>query len=209
MQIIRHLVPPLDTNCYLVSDGETLGIIDPGGGEKALIAAIEERPEKPAGIFLTHGHFDHAGAAAALRAHFQIPIFIHELDAPMLENAETSHAARFGFPYAGFSPDVCFKEGDTLPLETISFTALHTPGHTPGSSAFLAENVLFSGDTLFAGSIGNFPFLMAETMHKSFLRLLALPPSVRVFPGHADATTVLKEQKENPFLHYNWELASF
>lgn len=203
LQILR--VPPLGTNCYFVSDGRRLGIIDPGGAADSIIRVIEERGVSPEVIILTHGHFDHAGAAGALKAHFGIPIVIHALDAPMLENEETSHALRFGYPYAGCTADRLLEEGDTVSIGSISFSVLHTPGHTKGSICLLCGDVLLAGDTLFCGSIGRFDRENKETMKESIRRLLALPEETRVFPGHDAETTILRERRTNPFANFDWE----
>ena len=206
MEISAYTVPPLGTNCYFLSDGAHLGIIDPGGAAEALIQEIEKTALTPVGIYLTHGHFDHAGAAGAIKAHFGIPIFIHKEDAAMLLDAESSHASRFGFPYAGCNADKTFEEGDTLSMGALSLSVLHTPGHTKGSSVFRCENVLFSGDTLFQGSIGNFQPEDTPDMQASLARLFALSEDLHVYSGHGDKTDIGTEKRTNPFVNFNREL---
>mgnify|MGYP003298676137 CR=1 FL=1 len=203
MQISVLCLPPLGANCFLVADGKNVGIIDPAGDANTIIEATEGLT--PSGIFLTHGHFDHVGAAAALRTHFSVPIYIHENDAAMVQSAEESLAVQFGFPYEGFTPDILFKDGDTLPIGGTPFTVLHTPGHTKGSACFLHEDVLFSGDTLFRGSIGIFSRENKNTMKDSVRRLLALPEGTHVLPGHEGETTILRERRDNPFANFDWE----
>ena len=198
-------IPPLGTNCYFVLDGKTLGIVDPGGEADHIIDYIEKEGFKPCCILLTHGHFDHAGAAGALKERYTIPIYIHALDAPMLQNAETSHAARFGFPYEGCTADVLLEDGDTVNVGMLTFTLLHTPGHTAGSSCFFGEDVLLSGDTLFAGTVGRFERKDKEALKNSVRRLLALPEDTAVFPGHEGQTTILQEKRTNPFANFDWE----
>ncbi len=203
IRILR--VPPLGTNCYFISADGHLGLVDPGGAADSIIRLVEESGLLPQCIILTHGHFDHAGAAGALRAHFGIPVFIHRLDAPMLENAKASHADRFGFPYEGFAADRLLEDGDTVSIGPLPFSVLHTPGHTAGSICLLHENMLFSGDTLFCGSVGRFEREEKNAMQSSIRRLLSLPDETRVFPGHDRETTILQEKCTNPFANFNWE----
>ena len=205
MEIRMLCVPPLGTNCYFVISGKDLGIIDPGGGEAQIISYIEANGLIPSSIVLTHGHFDHAGAAKALREHFGIPVFVHTLDAPMLKNEETSHASRFGVPYHGFSADKLLEDGDTVSIASVPFTVLHTPGHTRGSICLLHGNTLFSGDTLFQGSVGRFDRKDKPLLKASIRRLLALSDTLRVYPGHGEATDILTEKNTNPFANFDWE----
>lgn len=203
LEIFR--VPPLGTNCYFIIDDTALAVVDPGGAAKELIRIIEEKKLCPAMVILTHGHFDHAGAAGELKSYFNIPIYIHTLDAPMLENAETSHATRFGYPYKGCTADVLLNEGDTVSVGETVFTVLHTPGHTKGSICLLSGNTLISGDTLFRGSIGNFDRENKEMMKESIRRLLSSEDAIEVFPGHEANTTIGIEKQTNPFANLNWE----
>jgi len=203
LQCLR--VPPFGTNCYFIADGTRLGIVDPGGAADSIMHVIEARGYTPEVILLTHGHFDHAGAAGALKTHFGIPIVVHALDAPMLENAETSHATRFGFPYEGCEADRLLAEGDTVSIGNTTFSVLHTPGHTKGSICFLTKDILLAGDTLFSGSIGRFDRENKEIMKESIRRLLSLPEDTRVYPGHDAETTILRESRTNPFANFDWE----
>ncbi|MBQ7036730.1 MAG: MBL fold metallo-hydrolase [Clostridia bacterium] len=205
MELTCLRVPPLGTNCYFIVSGTSLAIVDPGGAADALIQVISEKALTPSAIWLTHGHFDHADAAGKLKAHFGIPIYIHRLDAPMLENAETSHAAKFGLPYNGCEADVLFEEGDTLSVGNETFTVLHTPGHTPGSACFLSGNTLISGDTLFRRSIGKFDRENKDMMKESIRRLLLMDENIRVYPGHEGETTIGEERRGNPFANMDWE----
>ncbi|MBE7025779.1 MAG: MBL fold metallo-hydrolase [Ruminococcaceae bacterium] len=205
MELQVLCVPPLGTNCYFIKDNNDIAIVDPGGDADSIIELIENNGFIPRVIPLTHGHFDHTGAAGKLKMYFSIPIFIHYLDAPMLTNAETSHATRFGFPYTGCQADRLLKDGDTFAVGNATFSVLHTPGHTPGSSCFLSGDTLISGDTLFRGSIGRFERENKNTMKESVRRLLSLDESIRVFPGHEGATTIGTERRTNPFAKFNWE----
>ncbi len=207
MELTCLRVPPLGTNCYFVISGKNVAIVDPGGAAEALIQIIKEKELVPCAILLTHGHFDHAGAAGKLKEQFQIPIYMHALDAPMLENAETSHAVRYGFSYDGCEADVLLSEGDTVQVGDERFTVLYTPGHTKGSICFLSGHTMLSGDTLFRGSIGKFDRENKETMQQSIARLLSMDEEIRVYPGHEEETTIGKERRTNPFANLDWEWA--
>ncbi|MBQ7032923.1 MAG: MBL fold metallo-hydrolase [Clostridia bacterium] len=203
LQILQ--VPPLGTNCYFIVDSGKVGIVDPGGSGDSIIRFIEDKSWHPESVLLTHGHFDHAGAAGQLKEYFGIPICIHRLDAPMLENAKASHAERFGFPYSGCTADRLLEENDTFSVGDTVFSVLHTPGHTKGSSCFLSGDTMLSGDTLFFRSIGRFERRDKETMKKSIKRLLSMDEGVRVYPGHERDTTIGAEKKFNPFANFDWE----
>ncbi|MDD6309209.1 MAG: MBL fold metallo-hydrolase [Clostridia bacterium] len=183
-------LPPLGANCYVLSDSVDCVVIDPGGAPRRIMEAVSRLGGSLSAILLTHGHFDHVGAAAALHAQTQAPIYIHKLDACMIESAEGSLALRFGFPFDPAKADKCFSDGDTISVGTMHFTVLHTPGHTAGSSCFQFYHSLFSGDTIFNGSIGNFQPQNRETMLASVKRLCSLAPETIVYPGHESKTTI-------------------
>ena len=205
MNIQSICVPPLGTNCYLLQDKENVAIVDPGGDAESIIRRIETENLTPRAILLTHGHFDHTGAAGALKSHYRIPVYIHHADASMLSDAKSSHAARFGFPYNGCQADVLLHDGDTVTLGESVLTVLHTSGHTPGSICFLSGDILVSGDTLFYGSVGRFEREDKLIMKDSIRRLLELNDAIMVYPGHDRATTIGRERRMNPFADFNWE----
>ena len=205
MNIQSICVPPLGTNCYLLQDKNDVAIVDPGGDMNSIIRFIEKERLMPHSILLTHGHFDHTGAAGALKAHYGIPIYIHHKDEVMLYDAKSSHASRFGFSYDGCTADILLNDGDTVTLGETILTVLHTPGHTPGSICFLSGDVLISGDTLFCGSIGRFEREDKLTMKDSIQRLLTLDAGIKVYPGHDRATTIGQERMMNPFANFDWE----
>ncbi len=203
LQVLQ--VPPLGTNCYFLIDGKHVGIVDPGGAGDAIIRVIEENALEPTVILLTHGHFDHTGAAAQLKKHFHIPIFIHRLDAGMLQSARMSLAANFGFPFTECEADRLLEDGDVFSVGSTEFTVLHTPGHTAGSACFLSGDTLISGDTLFRRSIGRFERQDKAEMQESIRKLLTLDDGIRVFPGHDADTTIGEERRSNPFANFDWE----
>ncbi len=155
-------------------------------------------------IVLTHGHMDHIECLADLAARTGAEVTIHALDALMLSDPTLSGATLFGYSQAPTTPGRLLSDGDevSLPDADLKFTVLHTPGHTPGSICLLAPNVLFSGDTLFAGSIGrmDLPGGDEEQMEASLHRLLELPDTTTVYPGHGPATSIGEERDSNPWL---------
>jgi hydroxyacylglutathione hydrolase len=193
---------PFGTNCWLVSsDGrDEAVIVDPGFEAARVRATLEEAGKRPAAVLATHGHYDHVGAAAEL-AGDDIPCFIHQEDALAFTDPGAWGA---GFPVPTPKPKDLrtFSDGDTLDLAGFSLQVMHTPGHTPGSSCFRTEDLVFTGDLVFRGAIGryDFPNSSATDMFASLRRFLTLPDPLPVYPGHGDTTTVALERASNPFL---------
>ena len=196
MHITTLPLGPLGANCYIVSDGACCAIIDPGDNGPALHDAL--RGLTVSAILLTHGHFDHVGGVRALQAETGAPVYFssHDLCLP----AELSG----GLP-AEFI-DLSQEAASAITVGSITFDVLETPGHCPGSVCFWAkdgqEEALFTGDTLFQGSMGrtDFPGGDLTAMQLSLQRLSQLPPSLAVYPGHGPASTIGDERRWNPFL---------
>lgn len=195
-------------NCSLLwcEHTQECAFIDPGGDVPELIAAVSTRGLKPVAVFLTHGHVDHVGGAAALASHYRIPVHgPHVADRYWLD-ALPLQARQFGLPACqSLTPDHWLQEGDTLTVGQQQLEVLHTPGHTPGHVVLFQRDsgVLFAGDVLFQGSIGrtdfpggNHPQLLDSIRHK----LWPLGNAVTVVPGHGPATTIGAERRFNPFL---------
>lgn len=196
--MIIKVIPsgPFQTNAFIVSCPTTFhaAIIDPAP-ESALpvIDYIEKNHLIPSKILLTHSHWDHIADASKLKEKYAIPIYVHAYDAYNLEKPGSD-----GLPcwihFDGVVPDHLVKEGDAIPIGYFSFNVIETPGHTPGGICFYneAEKVLFTGDTLFKGTIGNlsFPTARPHLMWESISKLAKLPPETRVFPGHGPDTTI-------------------
>lgn len=201
----RLTLGELETNCWIVSDGAggPLVVIDPAGEEETLIAEIRGRAV--AAVVLTHGHFDHLGAASALLAATGAPLMVHEQDAAIVTSAVANGGAVFGFDMVAPEPDRRLRDGDIVEAGTLRLTVLHSPGHTPGCICLYAESPevphLFSGDTLFAGSVGrtDLPGGDARAMRDSIAHLAVLPLETIVHPGHGPDTTIEREARTNFF----------
>jgi len=204
LDILTFETGPLQENAYLVVDRDRrdAAIVDPGDDGDQLIAAIEQAEAKLRAIWLTHAHFDHIGAVKALRTHFSVPVHLHEADIRMFE-AGPFQAASYGLPFDGDEvPSGRFVDGQGLTLGGLSFTVMHTPGHSPGHVTIYGHGVALVGDCLFAGSIGrtDLPLGNGADLGLSLLRIVALPPETRVLPGHGPATTVAEERRSNPYI---------
>ena len=182
------------TNCYIVREAQSRScvIIDPGYSPEKVLAHLEKENLTPAAILLTHGHFDHVGGVRQLAADTDCPVYLHEKELS-LPGIMTSGKLYYTHTY---------DEGDTLALADLTFRVLHTPGHTPGSVCLVAEDVMFSGDTLFAGSCGrvDFPGSSVVDMRASLARLAALDADYRVYPGHSESTNLAWEKQYNHYL---------
>lgn len=212
MKIERFMVGPLQACCYILTNEDTREaiIIDPGGDAQELIEFIKKNNLNPRFLINTHGHGDHIGANKELKEAFsELKVCIHEKDEAMLTHPSKNLSFLGGFLYKSPPAEVVLKEGDKVSMEGIELEVIHTPGHTPGGICLLSRSkdghpgVLFSGDSLFQGSIGrtdlpggDYPALI-EALRK---KVLILEGRTLVYPGHGDSTTVLEEKENNPFL---------
>ncbi len=207
MQVEGLALGDLETNCFIVSDGRggPLLVIDPADDARDLIAAVGSRTVES--IVLTHGHFDHLRAAAALKRETGAPLAIHAADAGAIGSPATSGGTMFGYDHEPVSAERELEEGDVVSVGNVRLRVLHTPGHTPGSICLLssAEGTvpqLFAGDTLFAGSVGrtDFPGGDPLVLSRSIREKLApLADETVVHPGHGPDTTIGYERRVNPF----------
>jgi len=199
MRIETLVVPPLDNNVYLVVDeaSHQAAVIDTGLGARDLLAKAESLGVKIIAILNTHGHADHTADDAPLKAATGAKLAIFEVDAYRLARNAKESKWFLPAPPPAVTADLLLKEGTTVPVGGVVLETLHTPGHTEGSCCFYdeANGVLFSGDTLFAGSCGRTDTLGASPakMKASLRRLAELPPDTKVLPGHGPATTIGKE----------------
>ena len=196
MNIKTMQVGPLGTNCYLLEDEHTraAAVIDPGGDGARIEAQLRADGAELKRILLTHAHFDHTGGVAELHAaHPDVPVVLHPADASRLGSDV--------FPPIG-APTVPYGDGDVVKLGDLDIQVLHTPGHTPGGVCLLVGDALFTGDTLFQGSMGRIDFEGGsyEDIMASLARLAHLPGDFRVLPGHMDASTLERERKTNYYI---------
>lgn len=202
MHLYRLVVGPLGVNCYIIMDQDEALVIDPGGNGESIKSFLKEKGFKLKYIVLTHGHFDHVGAVADLKDE-NVEILIHEEDLYLYEIAN-QQAMNFGIEIPKLpSPDRFLAEGDRVEFAGRSLDVIHTPGHTPGSISLYGHGLLFTGDTLFANSVGrtDFPRSSHDALMKSIKdKLFKLPDDTRVLPGHEDETTISIEKEHNPFL---------
>jgi hydroxyacylglutathione hydrolase len=201
-------VTPLQQNCTIVWCAKTLkaAIIDPGGEVPRLMQALKDQGLTLEKIWITHGHLDHAGGTAALKALTGVPIEgPHPDDAFWIDQIEAS-GAKWGMPEAkGFTPDRWLQNGDVVTLGETEFEVYHCPGHTPGHVVFFHRGARFAqvGDVLFQGSIGRTDFPRgnhADLIEAITTRLWPLGDDVAFVPGHGPMSTFGQERQTNPFV---------
>lgn len=185
-------------NCYLVMDEVTksAAVIDPGGDSDDIIKEIDRLDAKVQYILLTHGHFDHVGAVDEMREKYDIPVYINKKDEELINRGENV----FG-QIADSNNEL--TDGMTVELGNLRIKCIETPGHTPGGMCFLVEKALFTGDTLFLGSIGRTDFVCGDfnsIINSIKSKLLILNDDISVYPGHGPSTSIGIERASNPFL---------
>lgn len=205
MDIIFLTVGLLEVNCYIIGDRfkNEWAVIDPGGDADKILEVIEDKKAKIKFIINTHGHPDHTAANAEIKKKTSAPIYIHKSDGKLLSGFFTQVAGLAGIKSSPSIPDHFLEDGDEIPLGDIKFRVIHTPGHTRGGICLFSDRTLFSGDTLFADSIGrtDLPGGSLKTLAASIkTKLFILPDDTVVFPGHGPQTTLGHEKRFNPFL---------
>lgn len=207
IKIFDHLVVgPLQCNCYLVGDPVTKEavVIDPGDEPEEILAAAERHGLSVVAAVATHAHFDHVLGAQALRERLGIPFYLHSSDLPILQVMQ-ERGMRFMGMTLPAPPEVDrhYADGDELVAGSVRLEVVHTPGHSPGSISLVApDEVIFSGDTLFADSIGrtDLPGGDYDLELKSIRERLFPRGDLPVFPGHGPSTTIDREKLSNPFV---------
>jgi len=200
-------VGPLHCNCTILGDEVTheAVVVDPGDNIPEILSRLQKHGLTLRQIVVTHAHIDHVGGAALLRKSTGAPVVMNQQDLGLLGMMEMQ-AGWLGVPTPQVAPpDASAEDGLTIGLATLPAQVLHTPGHTPGSICLLFpdHHLLLAGDTLFAGSIGrtDLPGGDGQQILRSLrARLLVLPDSTRVLPGHGPETTIGEERQSNPFL---------
>ena len=207
MDVSMFTVGPVAENCFFArhEGADRAVIVDPGEEADRLLAAVDELGVSVDAILLTHTHFDHVGAVAPVARATGAPVYCPELEVPVLADI-MSFVPWPGFgPYESYDADETVRGGERLELAGLAIDVLFTPGHSPGHVTYSIadEQVLLSGDVLFAGSIGrtDLPGGDGATLMASIAELVALfPPETTVYPGHMGITTLGREQASNPFL---------
>lgn len=187
--------------CYMFCSEKAAVIIDPAMLSPTLNNFITDNKGKEFYILVTHRHFDHVAGVCDVKNACGGQVVISALDECGLMSTRDSMGARFGIDHKLTSADILVNDGDKLTLGDITLTVMLTPGHTEGSVCYIADDCIFSGDTLFFGSIGrtDFPTGDMEEMQCSLSRLFELSGDYTVYPGHGEPTTLRFEEKNNPF----------
>ena len=200
MEISVLRLGQIGTNCYIFrrEGGYRCGIVDPGDQGEQVARWLVDKGLEAQAVLLTHGHFDHILGIPGLREEWpDLPVYCHPAD---LGGGDTTSLFGETFPTVRSFGDITpYREGDTVEVDGIRLEVLDTPGHTPGSVTLRAENVLFTGDTLFAGSMGrtDLPGGDEGEIMRSLKRLGELEGDYQVLPGHAGQSTLERERKSN------------
>ena len=204
MNVIKLTLGELASNCYILEAPEkTAIVIDPGAEAEVIIAELESRGLTLSKILLTHGHFDHTGAAAELKARYNAPVYISAADEELLDDKVKSVAYVLPeFPFRPVKADVRIREGDVITQGSMEISVIETPGHTAGSVCFIIDDCMFTGDTLFHGTVGRTDHFSGDTGAElqSVKRLAALDKNYRLYCGHGSDTDLDTERKTNPFI---------
>ncbi len=207
MKVKKVLLPMAAENCYLAineSTNESI-IIDPGSAADRVKKMVLDSGTKPVAILLTHGHFDHAGEADTISKEYGIKIYAHEAQEEELKNPSINLTAEMFGSSESYRADVFLKDDEEIELAGLKVKCLFTPGHTPGGCCyyFSDEGVLFTGDTLFCGSVGRTDFTggsMRQLVNSIAEKLLVLPDDTICYPGHDAETTIGFERVNNMFI---------
>lgn len=203
MQITTLPLGRMQANCYIVrAENGTAAVVDPGDEAERLLQYLKRENLRVTAVWLTHGHFDHIGAAAALCAAFSCPLVALAAEAALLADPQKNLSSAFSPAPLSLSADTLLADGDTFSFGGETVEVLHTPGHTSGSCCYKLGDRLFTGDTLFDGSIGRMDFPTGDptALSLSLGRLAAIPDDLCVLPGHGAATTLAVQRAVNPYM---------
>lgn len=201
MKTITFHTTALETNTYLALNGERAFVVDPGADADKILAAAEAEGAKIEWVLLTHAHFDHIGGVAELQ-HAGAQVVLHRDDLGIVSSFKNL-AFYAGVKVEKFLPDVTVSGGETLDVAGVKVRVIHTPGHTAGGVCYVADDIIFTGDTLFELSYGrtDFPTGSFKELKNSVLnKLFVLPGDYRLLPGHGAPTTLAFEREHNPIL---------
>lgn len=192
-------------NSYLIGCPKTnkATIIDPGGDADRILELLKKHNLELVSIILTHGHGDHIGAVEELKLETGVQVYIHKDDSNMVKDAAINMSKLMSGPNIAFYPDVLLEDGQVLSIGTLELKVIHTPGHTRGGICIRVGEHLFTGDTLFKGSIGRTDFeggSYEQIIDSIKTKLAIMSDGVRVYPGHGPASTIGYEKRTNSFL---------
>ena len=207
MKVYPLVLGSVQTNCYIISNQNKVIIIDPAENPEKVIHYLNEKKLEVEGIFITHGHFDHIGAVNELATIFNVPVYAHKKEKEYFEKPEINLSTMI-YKNLVLRAELNFhflEDGEIFECLGTKVKALHVPGHTLGSLcySFESEKIIFTGDTLFAHSIGRTDFIYGDqTQLVTAIKknILTLPEDTLVYPGHGECTTVKDEAEQNPFL---------
>ena len=206
IKIESRVLGPVATNCYLIInlDNNESIIVDPADSPESIYDMVVRSASRPQAILLTHGHFDHIGAANEVREHYGIKIYASCDEEKLLASPARNLSNAYGMSLRVIA-DVLHNDGDILELAGLKIKAIHTPGHTEGGTCYYIESigVLFSGDTLFCESVGRTDFpggSMSDIVHSIKDKLMVLPDDTKVYTGHGEGTSIGYERVHNPFI---------
>ncbi len=205
MKVIPMELGLLGANCYILycDESHKAAVIDPGGEGHRIIDEIEARGLRAQYILLTHGHFDHIGAVKFLRENLTASVVIHQDDADCLMDIHKNLSFSMGMDSIQIPPDILLQDNDSFNIGNITVEVIHTPGHSTGSICYSVPGAVFTGDTLFQGSVGrtDFPGGSYNKLISSIKnKLLVLEDHCIVYPGHGPKSSIGREKLSNPFL---------
>ena len=207
LKIVTLVVSPIMENCYIIYDEKSLEgiIVDPGDEADRILTAVKNLNLTIRYIVNTHAHADHIGANKEIGEKLKAKLAVHADDAAMLTDPQLnlSVAGYMGRLIISQPADILLHEGDIIVFGNCEFKVVHTPGHTPGGICLVGENVVISGDSLFAGSIGRTDFptgSMTDLISSLKEKIMTLDPNMQVFPGHGGTTNIGWEKQNNPYL---------
>lgn len=208
-RIKSYVLGGVSTNCYIIyreGTGKAV-VVDPADNGAYLLNKFRELSVEPEAILLTHGHFDHILAVEDIRRAFHCKVYVHMDEERLLKDPSLNLSGTLGTEQMGLNADYLLKDGEVLHLLGYDWRVISTPGHTAGSVCYYieSENVLISGDTLFAESLGRTDLptgSVSDIIQSIIKKLFVLPDDTMVYPGHGDPTTIGHEKQYNPVAPY-------